>query len=643
MTSAPPGPLTPPQQDQHYEPSATRGQRRVWEQHFPWEGQRLMELLSALRLAHQPHHVLAYVSESPQTRAALRTSIVRAAGPGCAARVRSAYKTAYFWITEEVQPLWRRAQADRVTLTYPVLSEAPQGRFLQEAYPLAAVFEREGVEAEFVPGPVGRPYYQATLWRGERELWHGTCFTPLFQRQAPDGRMVLGPTGWLTVQAEGADVLDQRLETDGEAFWDWYVATVLPAVLELADRRDDGLVFRNLAVTLQLSEPDLALDVLDERISMTEALTEEVYFGTVDALKRHTSTPPGARTLTPGRIVPVAHAVPGQDGWARVTLTEWASSPAELHRPGASHSVTADPESVLQDRPAPPGQIWANARAAADRHQLEWHVPAHSVDGRPVPAVLRSTPGAAGSVLITAGQHANETTGPVAALNLLSHLAGMPVNFALLPLENPDGAFLHRALTQLAPNHMHHAARYTSLGDDLEARLRQGDRRWEAGARAWAQEQVGANLHLNLHGYPAHEWVRPYSGYAPHGFESWALPAGFITIVWYWPGHDKPARLLAEAIAQRLQQEPEVVQHAQAALRASTAHVLTPHYELIGGLPFILTEQPSALCPLTVITEAPDETIYGARFRSCVQAHLSVCLAAIGHTLRGDGQPESCT
>ncbi|UBV44801.1 hypothetical protein LAJ19_16130 (plasmid) [Deinococcus taeanensis] len=266
---------------------------------------------------------------------------------------------------------------------------------------------------------------------------------------------------------------------------------------------------------------------------------------------------------------------------------------------------------------------------------MEWHVPAHSVDGRPVPVVLRKDGDRPGGVLVTAGQHANEATGPVAALNFLPQLVETSLNFALLPLENPDGALLHQALIQVAPDHMHHAARYTSLGDDLEWRLRQGDRRWEAGARAWAQDQVGAGLHLNLHGYPAHEWVRPYSGYAPHGFESWALPAGFVTIVWYWPGHAEAARRLAEAIALDLQAVAGVVQHTQAALRASTAHVLTPHYEVIGGLPFILTEQPAALCPLTVITEAPDETVYGARFELWIQAHLSVCKAAVTHFQHG--------
>ncbi|WP_229780625.1 M14 family zinc carboxypeptidase [Deinococcus malanensis] len=549
-------------------------------------------------------------------------------------RVRSAYKTAYFWVTEEVQPLWRRAQADRITLTYPVLPGANPGRFLQEAYPLAAVFEREGLLAEFVAGTDSLPLYQATLWRGSQQLWQGSCFTPLAERQSPDGRTVLAPTGWLTVRAGSVTAHDQPVPTDGELFWDWYNATVLPAILELADQRDDGLVFKNLSVHLHLSEPDLALDVLNERISMTEALTEEIYFGTMDALKRHTSTPVSARHLTPGRIVPVARATPGQDGLARVSLTEWGDAPQESSPVDPGLPADGGIRGVLLDRPSPPARTWASAQTLAKQHSLEWHVPAHSMDGRPIPVVLRATPGTPDGVLVTAGQHANETTGPVAALEFITELASTTANFAVIPLENPDGASLHRALTQIAPEHMHHAARYTSLGDDLESRLRQGRPRWEARARAWAQKETGASLHLNLHGYPSHEWVRPFSGYAPHGFESWALPAGFITILWHWPGHEVPARRMAEAIAQRLALDPEVAGHAARALRASSAHNLKPHYELIHGMPFILTEQPAALCPITVITEAPDETIYGAPFRMFVKAHLTVCAAAVSHHLQ---------
>lgn len=174
-----------------------------WEHRFPWEGRRLLEQLQSLTRAGPPRQVLAYVSESPELREVLRQTILATCGASCSARVRSAYKTAYFWVTEEVRPLWRRAHADRLTLTYPRLADENPGRFLQEAYPLAAVLEREGVRADFQPGDTGEPAYHAVLWRGDKELWRGSCFVPLTHRESPDGRTVLAPTGWLRVQGEG--------------------------------------------------------------------------------------------------------------------------------------------------------------------------------------------------------------------------------------------------------------------------------------------------------------------------------------------------------------------------------------------------------------------------------------------------------
>ena len=78
-------------------------------------------------------------------------------------------------------------------------------------------------------------------------------------------------------------------------------------------------------------------------------------------------------------------------------------------------------------------------------------------------------------------------------------LAQQPeAHFALIPLENPDGYALHRELCAHAPRHMHHAARYTALGDDLE--YRDAPPWYEREARHQALALSGADLHINLHG-----------------------------------------------------------------------------------------------------------------------------------------------
>src|SRR3546814_15204122 len=100
---------------------------------------------------------------------------------------------------------------------------------------------------------------------------------------------------------------------------------------------------------------------------------------------------------------------------------------------------------------------------------------------------------------------------------------------------------------------MHHAARYTALGDDLE--YREHAPWFERAARNHAFEISNAQLHLNLHGYPAHEWTRPCSGYLPRGFEMWSLPKGFFLIIRYRESWRATALALLDHFTRNLRSE----------------------------------------------------------------------------------------
>ena len=82
------------------------------------------------------------------------------------------------------------------------------------------------------------------------------------------------------------------------------------------------------------------------------------------------------------------------------------------------------------------------------------------------------------AALAAAGAYAVLSTG-MGILGVWAHathfvveaaLVDQGTHFALIALENPDGYALHRELRAHAPEHMHHAARYTALGDDVEFR-----------------------------------------------------------------------------------------------------------------------------------------------------------------------------
>ena len=59
----------------------------------------------------------------------------------------------------------------------------------------------------------------------------------------------------------------------------------------------------------------------------------------------------------------------------------------------------------------------------------------------------------------------------VGALRAAPILRDCGIRFAVIPQENADGYALHNALRVNNPRHMHHAARYTALGDDLQYRI----------------------------------------------------------------------------------------------------------------------------------------------------------------------------
>ena len=176
--------------------------------------------------------------------------------------------------------------------------------------------------------------------------------------------------------------------------------------------------------------------------------------------------------------------------------------------------------------------------------------------------------------------------------------------------------------------HLLHAARYTALGDDLE--FRHGPISAEAGPagiRDQARALSGALFHISLHGYPAHEWLRPLNGYLPRGYEDWTLPRGFRLILRHHPGWAAPARRLIEGVAARLGQLPGLTDfnHAQIALAQRLG--VGPG-EMIGGFSCRLDENARMPLPLVLVTDYPDETLSGEAFIAAHEAQRAATIAA---------------
>ncbi len=546
----------------------------------------------------------AWVFEDAATRTATEA---RLAELGVPARLRSAYKPLLHAVLEEVE----LSGLTGIAIRLPAHPLAPASRFRLEAYPLAGLLR--GVPVRFeegMPARDGAPEHAVTLSHGERrsEL---RVLAPNRERRTPHGAAVLAPCGWLRLWRDGRLLEDGPLATEFEQAYDAVMATVvghgwgeaMPAFEVL------HLVVRTGGIEHRLAHGH-------ETISTREALHEDLYFSVLEAFQHRAGHPPGYRLLQPGQIVP---EITGTPGATEVRVSLQSSDPAAGHAEGWQVLAQAT-------RPLDAAQLHAELAALGGEAFA-----ARSRQGRAVPGALFA--GTGPGLVVSAGQHANEASGPVGALRAAAALRAQGTGFALIPLENPDGYALHGRLRRENPRHMHHAARYTALGDDLEYRTT--GPLLEKAARLEAFRRTGVRLHVNLHGYPAHEWTRPNTGYLPRGFELWTIPKGFFLILRHHPGLAAPAERFLDELARRLAAVPGLRAHNEAQLATWAAHAGALPFPARHAIPCRLDEAAEQVPPYTLVTEYPDETIGGDAFRLAHEVQMHAVLAAAA--LLGEG------
>lgn len=523
------------------------------------------------------------------TRAAIEAQF---AARGITAQCRSAYKPLVCAFREEIATQGLIS----AQITYPRHPSAPEKRFLLESYPLSAMFP--AVAFDFTQGHLSDdlPRYQLQLTYEDGRQIAAEVLAPNRVHQDYSENPVLSPCGWMVLDGQPA-----ALTTDYEqAFHD-----AMEAITQGPWLAEPYFPELNIAVTLPAQDEDLGFG--DERLSLSEALHEDFYFSALEHFQRRSGKPAGARDLQPGQIVPkIRHG-------ARLSVR------IETRALDATSSSTH-----LQDL-AQAGRALSQTQIAAELAKIKGaQLQAHSVAGRKITAVHHQGEGRA--IIISAGQHANETSSPIGCLQAAQELAAEGAAFVISPLENPDGYALHQRLIADNPRHMHHAARYTALGDDLE--YRHGTRLFEKQIRLEAEKACPALLHVNCHGYPAHEWTRPLSGYIPRGFEMWTIPKGFFLILRHSAGWAVPARALMEAVTTALLKVPGLLAQNQAQIALFNIHAGETGFEIMNGFPVMISQDDRHSLPMTLITEYPDETIYDDALRAGHAAQKATVLAA---------------
>ena len=397
----------------------------------------------------------ALLSEPPEVRSDIdrrATEELVAAGADPATTsvtVLSAYKQGYSWLYDVVRPALEGEPVDKITIRFAEIGppeDWPQQamytptRWLLEIFPIDEPLARElGLEIDqigFEKMPIGSPAYEviATAADGS-ELYRGSfdpkfVLRPYFDR-FPDYEMARVTTGWIAAQVGTDTVVDRRIVTDLERFWDHFQSNTLMQIYDYVMRIEDGRPrasdaphFGELRIDVTLSEPNYQIGVDKEQVASMEALHEEIYFATLhffDVLGRLAR---GQALNYPGRVIPVVHPkADGAPGHAKITFTGFGAAGPMVK---VVYKERGRPERVERRDIVPvtiekPVALGALVRAGQDGlEQLHYRMPVDMEEDRRAEFVLRTSARNVDSRMIWAEQ----MSGVVAQVNGL-RAAGM--------------------------------------------------------------------------------------------------------------------------------------------------------------------------------------------------------------------------
>ena len=329
----------------------------------------------------------ARLSESAEIRRQIadtaRAELAKAGAADSDVRILSAYKQGFMWLTEQVIPELKgkgvRSVQIKIATYHPDFSKKYKfymvpSRWLHELYPVDEIFQRdlgiakESFTLELVDDPKDIYSLEATDAAGK--VVYRAAFSPKFVEREyldkfPGWSRVQVTTGWLTGVVDGTTVVDARIQTDPERFWDYYQSKVLPRiydhVMKTTENKplpDKQPFFRDFDIEVWMSEPDFRLGIDEELVSSLEALHEDIYFGTLDFFDALGRTTVKRRIAAPGKIFPIIHPDrPGKPATVRVLFAGNASAKPKVEisykEKGAEKPVKVTREFTKIDTSAP--------------------------------------------------------------------------------------------------------------------------------------------------------------------------------------------------------------------------------------------------------------------------------------------------
>jgi hypothetical protein len=344
---------------------------------IPWEGTRLIKAVKAALpklKAGEPVKLIARVSEGAEMRLRLKKQIEEMLPKSSSVVILSAYKQGLSWLMDEIAPQLKGKHAASLKIEFKKDEDTSgmrvmfsPARWVQELYPVDEMLSKElGIPLEKIhldeleeplvtriyglkaspslpalPGPPGLldvPTYRVHAYDAAgkeilaREFNVSTVERP-YNGVMPEYEKVQVDTGWVRMESGGKPVLDQRIATDIEEFWDHYQSQTLPKVFRTIMSGAHGELrpefappFDTLKIDFHLSEPNYELGIDKERISSLEALQEDTYYSTENFVNMMGDLETGRAITYVGRIIPIVHASDeGKDGHVHI---EFYAKPA---------------------------------------------------------------------------------------------------------------------------------------------------------------------------------------------------------------------------------------------------------------------------------------------------------------------------
>ena len=309
---------------------------------IPWEGTRLLNAVQGVASkvkAGQDVKLLARVSEGIDQRQKLQARIEEMLTRAGADKRRlhievlCAFKPGLSWLMDEIAPdlVGKGAAAIQVQFAKDVDPSGTRtmyspSRWLHELYPvdemlaLKLKMPREKITFSIFEPTKGGPTYRvrATDVSGaellSREFSVPTVMQP-YNGVIKSYEQVEVDTGWVRLDVGSEKLLDERIMTDLEMFWDHYQNKTLPDVYHFVMAQAHGNLreefappFDTLKMDIHMSEPEYQIAGVDhERVSALEALQEDTFYSTANFVEMWGRLETGQQINHIGRVIPVVH------------------------------------------------------------------------------------------------------------------------------------------------------------------------------------------------------------------------------------------------------------------------------------------------------------------------------------------------